>query len=187
MGRREAAAQGALGQGRADRRGLGVGESWRRVEGHRGRLHRVLIQALLPVDTPRCAEPVSRRRLRKRRKEKQSGTRAMPLNPMRALTASPSEERLGAVCVRYERLVNWPVGGDFSSEDALGSIASRSRREARPTSRTAASKARVLRREGARYPLTFLTYCSAAAAISSSDAGPSGRRSVLMLRHMNLP
>src|SRR2546422_859101 len=33
MGSRETAAQGALGQGRADRRGLGVGESWRRVEG----------------------------------------------------------------------------------------------------------------------------------------------------------
>ena len=35
-------------------------------------------------------------------------------------------------------------------------------------------------------PLTLRTYCSAAAAISSSDAGPSARRRVLIDRHMSL-
>src|SRR2546426_7872178 len=106
----------------------------------------------------------------------------MPLNPMRALTASPSEERLGGVCGRYERLVNWPVGGDFSSEDALGSIASRSRRDARPTSRTAASKARVLRRgRGAGTP-ALLTHRRAAAPAFSSAADPPPRRGGLLLR-----
>src|SRR5438132_9188574 len=99
MDRRKTAAQGTLGEGCADRRDLRVGKPWRRVEGHRGRLHRVLVEALLPGDAPRRAEPISRRRLRKEKKEKQSGTRVMPLNPVRALTASPSEERRGECAV----------------------------------------------------------------------------------------
>src|SRR5207248_2989088 len=47
-----------------------------------------------------------------------------------------------------------------------------------------ASKAGPLAREGSLNPLTFRTNCSAAARTSSSVAGWSARRSVLMLRHM---
>src|SRR4029077_3612442 len=38
--------------------------------------------------------------------------------------------------------------------------------------------------DGARYPLTFRTNCSAAARTSSSPARSSGRRRVTMLRHI---
>ena len=59
-----------------------------------------------------------------------------------------------------------------------------SRRDAAATSSTAESKASAFARDGFRKPLTFLTNWRAAARISSSVAGSSGRRNVLMLRHM---
>src|SRR5439155_14823772 len=58
------------------------------------------------------------------------------------------------------------------------------RREASATCSTAWSNAVVLAFEGERYPLTFRTNWRAAAWISSSVAGWSGRRRVLMLLHM---
>ena len=61
---------------------------------------------------------------------------------------------------------------------------SRRRWDAEATSSTAALNASSFLRDGARYPLTFRTNCSAAARISSSVAVSSGLRSVLMLRHM---
>jgi hypothetical protein len=61
---------------------------------------------------------------------------------------------------------------------------SRSRREDSAISSTQASNASWLARDGTRYPLTLRTNWSAAARTSSSVAAASGRRRVLMLRHM---
>ena len=52
-------------------------------------------------------------------------------------------------------------------------------------SSTAASKTSSFARDGCRYPLILRTNCSAAAWISSSVAGSSGRLKVLMLLHMD--
>jgi lysine 6-dehydrogenase len=52
------------------------------------------------------------------------------------------------------------------------------------TSSTAASNASAFRRDGARYPLTFRTYCRAASRNSCSVAGSWATRRVFMLRHM---
>ena len=62
--------------------------------------------------------------------------------------------------------------------------ASRSRFDATLTSRTAASNASAFAGVGARMPLTFRTYWSAASAISGSDAGPVGYRRMRMLLHI---
>ena len=63
--------------------------------------------------------------------------------------------------------------------------ASRSRWEDAAISSTHASNATRLARDGTRYPLTLRTNCSAAARTSSSVTAASGRRNVLMLRHMD--
>lgn len=55
------------------------------------------------------------------------------------------------------------------------------------TSATAVRNAVSFLFEGSRYPLTFLTNCSAAALISSSEAGASPPRRVLMLLHIHEP
>jgi hypothetical protein len=57
----------------------------------------------------------------------------------------------------------------------------------RAISSTARSNASSLTLEGFLYPLTFLTNCNAAARISSSVAGISAFRKVLMLRHIGIP
>jgi hypothetical protein len=56
--------------------------------------------------------------------------------------------------------------------------------EAAVTASTARSNAASLTFEGFAAPLILRTYCSAAAAISSSVAGGSKLCRVLMLRHM---
>jgi hypothetical protein len=61
---------------------------------------------------------------------------------------------------------------------------STSRRATRHTSSTARSKAGSFAFDGAVNPLSFRTNCREAARISSSVAGGSKLKSVLMLRHM---
>ena len=78
--------------------------------------------------------------------------------------------------------LNLPV----SSAPREISSASRSRREMRAMSSTAASKATSLARDGLLKPLIFLTNCSDAARISSSVAGGSKLNNVLIFLHMRV-
>ncbi len=76
-----------------------------------------------------------------------------------------------------------PAVGTLFDGDANGleSI----RREASATSTIAASNASLLRADGSRYPLSLRTNWRAAASISPVVAVASGRRRILMLRHMD--
>lgn len=100
------------------------------------------------------------------------GGRHGPSRPLRRTGCGAAAQLLGASVAG----VRWP-----RSSSSLSSVA-----VAPATASTARSNVSALRAAGLRNPLTFLTYCSAAARTSSSvTLGVNGSRRVLMLRHIS--